>query len=89
MANEKWTQKERDAACIGFSKDGIMTRRTDALSDANFDAVIDLACQRNALRDALQYMYDSARELSCECFELGAIEQARAALAKCKPLGRR
>ena len=36
------------------------------------------------MRDALQSMYDSALELSCECFEKGALHKAKLALERVK-----
>ena len=84
MAHEKWTQRERDAACIGFSKDGIWTT-PEALNDENLDAVIDLACQRNALRDALKKIMPTlAQDFDAQVYAQLAT-QAHAALAKCKP----
>jgi len=77
MSEAKWTQSERDAA---FKLAAVLCKNPDCLCTA----AVDLAAQRNELRSALQYMYDSARELSCECFELGALSQARAALDKCR-----
>ena len=46
---------------------------------------VELQCHVNALREALQAMYDAARELSCECFEQAPLQQAKAVLAQTSP----
>jgi hypothetical protein len=104
MAHEKWTEDERNAAIDVLYKiawadeepqflpkpvDWKNQISIDHITPLETERAIDLACQRNALRDALElFLIDPRFQVSIGG-NPNAVEkmcaQARAALAKCKP----